>query len=58
MTRGKPRTASSIFFGNNWVEFVKSTPHGEIIEVKSDHWMHTRDPGFVNQKIDQWFAGF
>ena len=51
MTRGQPRQANAKFFDQAWLQFVLSTPHGRVIEVKSDHWMHLKAPRVSNEAI-------
>ncbi|EGB03799.1 hypothetical protein AURANDRAFT_67678 [Aureococcus anophagefferens] len=58
MTRGEPRQANTIFFGPHWLDFVRSTPHGRVVEVDSDHWMHVKSPRFVNNAISAWLNGY
>jgi pimeloyl-ACP methyl ester carboxylesterase len=54
MTRGKPREADSIFFDANWTKFVKSCPHGRVVEGPGDHWMFHESAKFVNDQITDW----
>ena len=46
-TCGKPRTATSKFFDQAWLDFVKTTPHGHVVETPGDHWMHVVSLSFT-----------
>eukprot|EP00656_Telonema_subtile_P030076 TRINITY_DN33109_c0_g1_i1.p1 TRINITY_DN33109_c0_g1~~TRINITY_DN33109_c0_g1_i1.p1 ORF type:complete len:282 (+),score=63.56 TRINITY_DN33109_c0_g1_i1:120-965(+) len=53
---GKPRPADFYFFGAGWLEQVEGTPHGEVVAVPSDHWMHVWNASTVNTDIEGWLG--
>jgi hypothetical protein len=46
------------FFDQKWVDFVKSCPHGRVVEVLGDHWMFHEAAKFVNEQITNWLGSF
>jgi hypothetical protein len=56
MTRGKPRTNDTIFFGEKWLAYVESTPHGRVVAGVGDHWIFHENPQFVNAAIAEWLG--
>lgn len=54
ITRGMPREEDSLFFNETWLDFVRSTPHGKVVEVQGDHWMMHQSPLHVNSEMTEW----
>ena len=57
MTRGKPRTWATEFFGPEWLEWVEATPHGQVVVGTGDHWVFAESAAYVNEAIENWLAG-
>eukprot|EP00419_Tripos_fusus_P029887 CAMPEP_0172717660 /NCGR_PEP_ID=MMETSP1074-20121228/72079_1 /TAXON_ID=2916 /ORGANISM="Ceratium fusus, Strain PA161109" /LENGTH=261 /DNA_ID=CAMNT_0013542649 /DNA_START=274 /DNA_END=1059 /DNA_ORIENTATION=+ len=58
MTRGKPRGADSLFFDQKWLDFVRSCPHGRVVEGLGDHWIFIESAKFVNEQIAAWLVNW
>jgi len=56
-TRGEPRESDSIFFNEEWLDFVESTPGGAVVEAPSDHWTFIHQARFVNAAMEGWLDG-
>ena len=56
MTRGKKRGPDSKFFDDDWIKFVKSCPHGKVVEGTGDHWIFHESAKFVNGAMASWLG--
>ena len=54
MARGQPRGPDSKFFDEAWLDYVRSCPHGRVVEAPGDHWMMHENASFVNHAIEAW----
>ena len=57
MTRGKARTPDTEFYDADWLDFVKTTPHGRVLVGTGDHWIFHEAARLVNAAIEDWLGG-
>lgn len=44
------------FHDERWVEFVRQTPCGEVVQLACDHWVSVHNAGQFNRIMEEWLV--